>query len=194
MTPPTGRSRNPASRSASRVRSPVVSTPGQPAASTTMRQAPIVRQAHHRLAHRGLGARARARVRPSRRAPGAAASGPASRPGCSAAKSSRRNPFTSSSATASASPRARATVVLVVGARSWGQASSATAPSSATVGHPGERGIHGAGDGDDRHAHPLQRARQPEQLLRLSALAEQMATSLRPTMPRSPCSESTGWR
>ncbi len=39
-------------------------------------------------------------------------------------------------------------------------------------GHPGERRVHGAGDRDDRHAEPLQRPHQSEQLLRLAALAE----------------------
>src|SRR5438067_1228950 len=53
-------------------------------------------------------------------------------PGCRLAKSSSRNPFSTSSVIASASPIASAAVVLAVGARFIGQASSATLQSSAT--------------------------------------------------------------
>jgi len=53
-------------------------------------------------------------------------------PGCRLAKSSCRKPFLTSSTIASASPRARAAVVLAVGARFNGHASSLTWQSRMT--------------------------------------------------------------
>jgi hypothetical protein len=132
MTVPTGRSRNAGSRSAIRVRSPVVSTPARRPFSTT-RASP---RSCARLATACRMVAAGASTWPGWTITSRTRSSsfrPSEPPGCSAAKSSRRKPFTWSSATASASPSASATVVLVVGARSWGHASSATAPSSATA-------------------------------------------------------------
>jgi len=57
---------------------------------------------------------------------------PSAPPGCSRAKSSSENPFSSKRTTASASPIAKAAVVEAVGARPSGHASSGTPTSSTT--------------------------------------------------------------
>ena len=119
---------------------------------------------------------------------------PRAPPGCSRAKSSRRNPLCSSSATASASPSASAAVVLVVGARSCGQASSRTQASSATS--------HRRASPDPRS--PVMAIVRTPSPCRCSSsrssssdspdFDRRIATSWVPTMPRSPCALSTGWR
>src|SRR6266571_4840884 len=195
ITSPTGMSRNRSVFSMRRVRSPAVTTPtSAPERSTT---ATVPRRSASSTTHSRMG-RSGPRVgtswvtitsatRSRRLRPSAPA-------GCSAAKSSRRKPFTSSRVTARASPSARAAVVLVVGASVSGQASSATLASSTTSdwrastesGFP-VIAISGTPSRLRWFTSPNSSSDSP-------LFESRIARSLRPTMPRSPCSESTGWR
>src|SRR6266849_3056451 len=195
MTSRTGMSRKWSVRSMSRVRSPAVTTPTRlPAASTT---ATVPRFSASSTTHSRIG-RAGWSIGTSRASITSATRSSKLRPnvppGCSAANCSRRNPLTSSRVTARASPRASAAVVLAVGASVSGQASSVTltsrttsdwrasaesgSPVSAMIGTPSRLSwFMRANSSSDP---PLFESR--------------MATSSLPTSPRSPCSESTGWR
>ena len=193
ITSPTGRSRNASVRSMRRVRSPAVTTPARlPRASTT---ATVPRFSARSTTHSRIG---RSGVRVGRSvvsitSPTRCSSlRPSVPPGCRAAKSSRRNPFTSSSVTARASPSARATAVLAVGARVSGQASSRTPASSATVALRASRDSWvpvSAMMGTPRR---LSWSTRPNSSSDSPLLESSTATSSRPTMPRSPCKESTG--
>src|SRR2546423_1365156 len=114
--------------------------------------------------------------------------------GCSAAKSSRRNPFTSSSVTARASPSASAAVVLAVGASVSGQASSATLASSTTSAWRASTESGSPVTAIRRTPRRLSWLTRPNSWSDAPLRDRRMATSCRPTIPRSPCSESTGWR
>src|SRR6267378_1979034 len=113
-------------------------------------------------------------------------------PGWSAAKSSRRKPFTSRSVTARASPSASAAVVLAVGARVSGHASSLTVASRTTLawrartesGAP-VTAMMGTPSRFSCSTRPNSSSVEP-------LLESRTATSSFPTMPRSPCNESTG--
>src|SRR5438876_10181403 len=191
----TGMSRNWSVRSMSRVRSPAVTTPTRlPAASTT---ATVPRFSASRTTHSRIGrsgprvgtspASITSATRSSRFLPKAPA-------GCNAAKSPRPKPFSSSTATASASPSASAAVVLAVGASVSGHASSVTLPSSTTSawrastesGSP-VRAIIGTPSRFSWLTSPNSSSEAP-------LFDSRSATSSWPTMPRSPCRESTGWR
>ena len=88
---------------------------------------------------------ARRRRCASRRARAASSLRPSAPPGCERAKSSSRKPRASSSATASASPSAICAVVLAVGARFSGHASSSTALDSTMIGVAGQAAVRAAG-------------------------------------------------
>src|SRR5438093_1671095 len=179
----------------SRVRAPAVTTPTRlPAASTT---ATVPRFSASRTTHSRIGrsgprvgtspASITSATRSSRFLPKAPA-------GCNAAKSPRPKPFSSSTATASASPSASAAVVLAVGASVSGHASSVTLPSSTTSawrastesGSP-VSAIMGTPSRFSWLTSPNSSSEAP-------LFESRSATSCRPTMPRSPCSESTGGR
>src|SRR5436190_517712 len=133
MTSPTGMSRNLSVFSMSRVRSPAVTTPANafPFAITTVPRFPASSTTHSRIGRSGVrSGRSWVSITSATRSSSLRPSTP---PGCSAAKSSRRKPLTSSRVTARASPNASATVVLAVGASVSGQASSATEASRTTV-------------------------------------------------------------
>ena len=93
-------------------------------------------------------------------------------PGCERAKSWRVKPRASSSATASASPIASVAVVLAVGARFSGQASSGTLTSSTTFAAPASVELRVAGHHDERHAEPLQMRHQHDELGRLAGVGD----------------------
>ncbi len=195
ITSPTGTFRKSSLRSIRRVRSPAVNTPASSPCGFTTVTVPRFSASntmHSRIGRSGvrvgrslLSITSRTRSNSFRlRAP----------PGWSAAKSSRRNPLTSSRVTASASPRASATVVLVVGASVSGHASSARPASSTTVaacpsvesGAP-VRATIGTPSRFNCSTSPNSSSDSP-------LFDRRIATSSRPTMPRSPCSESTGCR
>ena len=92
--------------------------------------------------------------------------------GCRSAKLSGLKPFSTSTDIASASPSASAAVVLAVGTRFIGQASSDTLQSSATVGGAAERRRGVAGQGDERGAEALQRLEQAGEFLGLAAVRQ----------------------
>src|SRR2546421_4909111 len=119
---------------------------------------------------------------------------PSAPPGCSAAKSSRRNPFTSSSVTARASPSASAAVVLAGGASVSGQASSATLASSTTSAWRASTESGSPVTAIRRTPSRLSWLTRPNSSSDAPLRGRRMATSCRPTIPRSPCRESTGWR
>src|SRR6266545_605954 len=195
ITSATGMSRKASVRSISRVRSPAVTTPARPPSPSTT--ATVPRFSASSTTHSRIG-RSGARVGRSRVSITSATRRSSFRPsaplGWSAAKSSRRNPLTSSSVTARASPRASATVVLAVGARVSGQASSTTDASSATVAWR-PRGESAspvrAMIGTPRR---LSWLTSPNSSSEAPLFESTTATSSRPTMPRSPWSESTGCR
>ena len=105
------------------------------ASTTAVSPRPLRAHLDQALRQRRIGTHARQLVaaRASRRRRAAAACGRARRPGCERAKSSAVKPRASSSAMASASPIASVAVVLAVGARFSGQASSATLTSRCTA-------------------------------------------------------------
>src|SRR5947208_8176238 len=195
ITEPTGRSRKRSVRSIRRVRSPAVTTPTRlPPASTTttVPRFSASSTTHSRIGRSGsrvgtsavsiTSATRSSRLRP--RAP----------PGWSAANWSRRKPFTSSRATASASPSASATVVLAVGASVSGHASSVTPASSTTSAcrastESGSPVI--AMIGTPRR---FSWFTSPNSSSDVPLFERRTAMSLRPTMPKSPCRESTGCR
>src|SRR2546421_503502 len=117
----------------SRVRSPAVTTPTRlPAASTT---ATVPRFSASSTTHSRIGRSGpRAGTLPASMTSATRSNKwrPNVPPGWSAANCSRRNPLTSSSVTARASPSASAAVVLVVGASVSGHASSVTLASRTT--------------------------------------------------------------
>src|SRR5437870_2363105 len=133
MTSRTGMSRKWSVRSMSRVRSPAVTTPTRlPAASTT---ATVPRFSASSTTHSRIGRSGpRAGTLPASMTSATRSNKwrPNVPPGWSAANCSRRNPLTSSSVTARASPSASAAVVLVVGASVSGHASSVTLASRTT--------------------------------------------------------------
>ena len=97
---------------------------------------------------------------------------PSAPPGCERAKSSAPKPRASSSATASASPSASAAVVLAVGARLSGQASSSTRASRCDVGLARQRGIGVAGDGDQLAALALDQRHDGQQFVVLAGVGK----------------------
>ncbi len=113
--------------------------------------------------------------------------------GCERAKSSELKPRASSRATARASPSARLAVVLEVGARPSGQASSGTLTSRCTSENCGQARLRLAGHADDdialalehRHDHQLISSDSPE-------LDSASTTSASVIMPRSPWLASPG--
>src|SRR5213080_3251975 len=119
---------------------------------------------------------------------------PSAPPGCTAAKSSRRKPFTSSRVTARASPSASAAVVLAVGASVSGHASSATLASSTTSTWRASTESGSPVRAIRRTPRRLSWLTRPNSSSDAPLRDRRMATSCRPTIPRSPCSESTGWR
>src|SRR5213592_2173642 len=195
MTSATGMPRKSGVRSMRRVKSPAVTTPtSAPVWSTT---ATVPRRSARRTTQSRIG---RSGARSGRSAVSMTSATrwsslrPSAPPGWSAAKSSRRKPFTSSNETARASPRASATVVLAVGASVSGQASSATAASSTTTAwrartEPGSPVTAMMGTPRRCSCSTRSNSSSVEPLLE-----SRMATSSRPTIPKSPCNESTGWR
>src|SRR5690348_8840880 len=194
ITSATLTSRNVSVFSMSRVRSPAVTTPASvPPPFTT---ATVPRRSARSTTHSRIG-RSRARsgrsvvtiTSPTRRS----SERPNVPPGCRAAKSSRVNPFTSSSVTARASPIASATVVLVVGASVSAQASSSTPPSRTTAAArpSGESAtpVMAMIGTPSRPSWPTSPNRSSDAPL----FDSRIATSCAPAIPRSPCRESTGW-
>ena len=115
--------------------------------------------------------RGRRRRRASRSRPAAAAVR-ACRPDGTTRTALRRSPCAPSSVIASASPRASAAVVLAVGTRFIGHASSAIAAVERDVGGPGERRAGMAGQRDQARADPPDRLQQPDHLLGLAAVRQ----------------------
>src|SRR5438876_4553317 len=179
----------------SRVRSPAVTTPWRlPCRSTT---ATVPRFSASKTTHSRIG-RSGSRVGTSfvsiTSATRSSRFRPSVPPGWNAAKSSRRNCFFSSSVTARASPSASATVVLAVGARVSGHASSVTPASSTTSAC---RASTESGSPVNAMIGTPSRFNwftSPNSSSDVPLFDSKMATSLRPTIPRSPWSESTGWR
>src|SRR2546429_4984797 len=195
MTSPTGRSRKASVFSINRVRSPAVTTPTRlPARSTT---ATVPRFSASSTTHSRMG-RSGPRVGMSFASITSATRSsrfrPSAPPGCSAAKSSRRNPFFSSSVTARASPSASATVVLAVGARVSGHASSVTPASSTTSACRASSESGSAVIAMIGTPRRFSWFTSPNRSSDVPLFDRRIATSSRPTMPKSPCSESTGWR
>src|SRR5688572_27240993 len=115
-------------------------------------------------------------------------------PGCRLAKSSGLKPFSTSTVIASASPIARAAVVLAVGTRFIGQASSDTLQSSATSADCASveltspvRATSGA-----PMRFSVSSTRVSSSVSPLYDIA--MTTSSAWMTPRSPCTASAGWR
>ena len=195
MTRSTRSDNTSASRSINRVRSPAVSTPcnipSSPATSTIPRCSASTTTASRNVLPRGSTGSGAVTITSSMRVTRRRPSAP---PGCSRAKSSRRNPLYSSRATANASPSASAAVVLVVGARSCGHASSRTHASSDTV--------HSFANAEPvSPVMPIERTPRPCRCSSRAStssdspdLESRIATSPGPTMPRSPCTLSMGWR
>ena len=100
-------------------------------------------------------------------------------PGCERAKSSSVKPRASSTATASASPIASVAVVLAVGARLCGQASSGTLTSSTDARRFAERRLRPAGHRDQRHAQALDDGQDRDQLGGFAGVRDARATRRR---------------
>src|SRR5437016_4746987 len=195
ITDLTGRSRKRSVRSIRRVRSPAVTTPTRPPAASTIATVPrfsASNTTHSRIGRSGsrVGTSLVSITSATRRS-----SLRGSRPsGWNAAKSSRRKPLTSSSVTPSASPSASAAVVLAVGASVSAHASSLTLASSTTC----------ACRASKESASPtivmIGTSRRFSCITRPNSSSDpplfdnRIATSSGPTMPRSPCRESTGCR
>src|SRR6266702_2676330 len=195
ITSPTGMSRNRSVFSMRRVRSPAVTTPTRlPAPSTT---ATVPRLSARSTTHSRIG-RSGPRVGRSRVSITSATRSrrfrPNAPPGCSAAKSSRLKPFTSSTVTASASPSASAAVVLAVGASVSAQASSVTLASSTTSAWRASTESGSPVIAISGTPSRLRWPSRPNSSSDAPLFESRIATSLRPTIPRSPCSESTGCR
>src|SRR5438270_4502965 len=195
MTSRIGRSRKASVFSMTRVRSPAVTTPTRlPAWSTT---ATVPRFSASSTTHSRMGRSGpRAGISPASitSATRSRRLRPSAPPGCSAAKSSRRNPLTSSSVTARASPSAKAAVVLVVGASVSGHASSATLASSTTSAWRARTESGSPVIATSRTPSRLSWLTRPNSSSEAPLLDRRIATSCRPTIPRSPWRESTGWR
>src|SRR5947208_13542688 len=178
-----------------RVRSPAVTTPTRlPAASTT---ATVPRFSASSTTHSRIGRSGpRAGTLPASMTSATRSNKwrPNVPPGWRAANCSRRNPLTSSSVTARASPSASAAVVLAVGASVSGQASSATLASSTTSAWRASTESGSPVTAIRRTPSRLSWLTRPNSSSDAPLRDRRMATSCRPTIPRSPCSESTGWR
>ena len=195
MTSATGIPRKSGVRSMSRVRSPAVTTPSSaPLRSTTATVPRFSARSttHSRMARSGASSgRSVVSMTSATRWSSLRPNVP---PGWRAAKSSRRKPFTSRSVTARASPSASAAVVLAVGARVSGHASSLTAASSTTLAWRAstESGapVTAMMGTPRRFSCPTRSNSSSVEPL----FESKTATSSFPTIPRSPCNESTGCR
>src|SRR5437899_8698481 len=195
MTDLTGRSRKRSVRSIRRVRSPAVTTPTRPPAASTIATVPrfsASNTTHSRIGRSGsrVGTSLVSITSATRRS-----SLRGSRPsGWNAAKSSRRKPLTSSSVTPSAWPSASAAVVLAVGASVSAHASSLTLASSTTCACRASKESASPTIvmiGTSRRFSCITR---PNSSSGPPLFDNRIATSSGPTMPRSPCKESTGCR
>ena len=111
-----------------------------------------------------------------------------------AGKISRPKPRIWLTTSANASPTANMAVVLLLGARPKGQASS-NGPSRWPPWPPGPSVLSAAaGDGDDRHAQLGQRRQQADDFFGLAALRKHQHNVFPCTRPRSPCTASAGCR